>query len=126
MTPELPKASQELLEAFLQHLRVDRGVSLRTLINYGIDLVRFLQFLAKSSKDPLKVTREDLTDYLWHRKSEGVHPSSIGRYLASLRAFYRFLLAEEKVKTDCSALLRGPRKTERLPRYLTVNEVSRL
>jgi len=118
--------SQDLLESFLQHLRVDRGVSARTLVNYRIDLVCFLEYLAKSSKDPLKISREDLTEYLWHRKSAGMQPASIGRYMATLRAFYRFLVAEEKITADPAALLRSPRKAERLPRYLTIEEVSRL
>jgi integrase/recombinase XerD len=122
----LPKASEALLEAFLQHLRVDRGVSTRTLINYRIDVVCFLEYLAASSKDPLMISREDLTEYFWHRKSAGMQPSSIGRYMATLRAFYRFLLAEEKTTVDPAALLRSPRKAERLPRYLTIDEVSRL
>ena len=122
----LPKAHEELLDAFLQHLRVDRGVSSRTLINYRIDLACFLKYLAKSSKDPLKISREELTEYLWFRKSAGMQPASIGRYMATLRAFYRFLLAEEKISTDPASLLSSPRKAERLPRYLTVEEVSRL
>jgi len=126
MTTEPPKASRELLEAYLQHLRVDRGVSSRTLINYRIDLVRYLGYLAVSSKDPLQVSREDLTEYLWHRKSQNVQPSSIARYMASLRSFYLFLLAEEKIAANPSTLLRSPKKPDRLPRYLTVDEVSRL
>jgi len=124
--PVLPKASEELLEAFLRHLRVDRGVSVRTLINYRIDLVHFLKYLADVSKDPNRLSREDLTEYLWHRKSAGMQPSSIGRYMATLRAFYRFLLSEEKMEKDPAALLHSPRKAERLPRYLTVEEISRL
>jgi integrase/recombinase XerD len=101
-------------------------VSRRTLINYRIDLVHFLEYLAKSSKDPLTLARVDLTEYLWHRKSLGLQPSSIGRYMATLRAFYRFLQAEEKIPADPAALLHSPRKAERLPRYLSVEEVSRL
>ena len=116
----------DILEAFLQHLRVDRGVSPRTLVNYRIDLLRYLQYLAQASKDPLSVTREDLTAYLWHRKSAGVQAASIARYMASLRAFYRFLLADERLVADPATLLRSPRKAEKLPRYLTVGEVSRL
>jgi integrase/recombinase XerD len=126
MTVDLPKASQELLEAYLQHLRVDRGVSPRTLTNYRIDLVAYLAYLAAVNKNPLTINREDLTEYLWHRKSQNVQASSIARYMASLRAFYRFLLAEEIIPSDPSTLLRSPRKAERLPRYLTVDEVSRL
>jgi integrase/recombinase XerD len=126
MTTELPEASRLLLEAFLQHLRVDRGVSPKTLVNYKVDLLHYLHYLSKSSKDPLKITREDLTEYLWHRKSSGIQPASIARYMASLRSFYRFLLMEETITADPATLLRGPHKAERLPRYLTVEEVSRL
>lgn len=107
-------------------MRVDRGVSARTLVNYRIDVVCFLEYLTASSKDPLKLSRQDLTEYFWHRKSAGMQPSSIGRYMATLRTFYRFLLAEEKIPADPSALLRSPRIPERLPRYLTIDEVSRL
>jgi integrase/recombinase XerD len=126
MTAELGAASQKLLDGFLQHLRVDRGVSPRTLINYRIDLVSYLRYLSSVSKDPLKVTREDITNYLWQRKSGGVQASSVARYMASLRSFYRFLQAEESIGSDPSVLLRGPRKTERLPRYLSIDEISRL
>jgi integrase/recombinase XerD len=82
--------------------------------------------MAALSKNPITATREDLTDYLWKRKSEGVKASSLGRYIASLRAYYRFLLAEELITKDPAAFLQTPRKPERLPRYLSIEEVSRL
>lgn len=126
MTPELPPESLALFDAFLQHLRVDRGVSPRTLVNYRIDLQSYLQFLRSKSISPLRVTRDQLTDYLWHRKSQGAQATSIARYMASLRTFYRFLLGEEKITQDPASLLRGPRKPQRLPRYLTTEEVARL
>ncbi len=126
MTPELPKESTELLDAFLQHLRVDRGVSLRTLVNYRLDIISYLHYLSEHGKTSTSVTREDLTEYLWFRKSAGVQPASIARYMASLRTFYKFLLADERTSSDPASLLRSPRKAERLPRYLTIDEVSRL
>lgn len=126
MSGALTTKAPDHLELFLRHLRVDRGVSPRTLINYRADLKRFLEAMAKIPKDPLAATREDLTDYLWQRKSQGMEASSLGRYIASLRAFYRFLLAEELITKDPAAFLQTPRKAERLPRYLSVEEVSRL
>jgi len=114
------------LQSFLRHLRVERGVSPRTEINYRADLETYLLALAKLSKDPLTVTRDDITDYLWQRKSQGMQPSSLARYIASLRSFYRFLIAEELLQKDPAALLQSPRKPARLPRYLSIEEVSRL
>jgi integrase/recombinase XerD len=115
-----------LLETFLRHLRVERGLSPRTLISYKADLKAFFQSLEKKALDPLKVVAEDLTDYLWQQKSKGIQPTTLSRYMASLRAFYRFLLADGLISKDPTAFLQSPRKPERLPRYLTVEEVSRL
>lgn len=126
MAEELKVVGSDHLESFLRHLRVDRGVSPRTLLNYQADLLNYLRFLGKSSKDPLHANRDDITDYLWQRKSLGLAATSLARYMASLRAFYRFLIGEELIAKDPAALLQSPRKPERLPRYLTVDEVSRL
>lgn len=126
MAEELPIAGFNHLESFLRHLRVDRGVANRTLINYRVDIRSYLQHLGKAGKDPLEASRDDITDYLWQRKSKGMSAASIGRYMASLRAFYRFLISEELIKKDPASLLQSPRKPERLPRYLSVDEVSKL
>jgi integrase/recombinase XerD len=126
MTEASPVSGSDHLESFLRHLRVERGVSPRTLISYKADLNAYLLACHRAGRDPLKAVRDDLTDYLWQRKAAGVQPTSLARYIASLRAFYRFLVSEEKVSKDPAALLQTPRKPERLPRYLTVDEVSRL
>jgi integrase/recombinase XerD len=105
---------------------VERGVSPRTLISYKTDLTAYLQFLQERQKDLFGITHEDLTDYLWSRKSKGIQASSLARYIASLRSFYRFLVAESLIEKDPTAFLQSPRKPERLPRYLSVDEVSQL
>jgi len=124
---EAPAAAPDpQLASFLRHLRVERGLSPRTLVSYRSDLQAYLQKLAQASKGPLEATRDDITEYLWHKKSLGVQASSLARYIASLRAFYRFLVSEELIVKDPAALLQTPRKPERLPRYLSIEEVSRL
>jgi integrase/recombinase XerD len=96
------------------------------LKSYQSDLTAFLAYLARLHKDPLRVSHDDLTEYLWERKSKDVKPSSLARYIASLRAFYRFLSAEGLIRRDPAALLQTPRQPGRLPRSLSVEEVSRL
>jgi len=119
-------SSQELLDSYLRFLRVERGLALRTLSSYRQDLESYLAHLQSKSINPLTVTRDELTDYLWSKKSKGEQATSVARYIASLRSFYRFLLAEEKIKKDPAALLQTPRLPERLPRYLTIEEMTRL
>jgi integrase/recombinase XerD len=116
-----------LLDDFLTHLRVDRGVSSRTLVNYRLDMESYLAFMAENHLDPLTATRKELMAYLWERKDkDSSEPASLARYVASLRAFYRFLALEDKITRDPAALLTSPRKPERLPKALTVDEVSAL
>jgi integrase/recombinase XerD len=115
-----------LLDVFLRHLRVERGVSPRTLISYRTDLRQYLAALELIKKDPLRIKHDDLTDYLWTRKAQGIQASSLARYIASLRCFYRFLLADGRIDKDPTCFLQSPRKPERLPRYLSVDEITRL
>jgi len=126
MAQATPQAASELLDTYLRYLRVDRALSPKTVKSYRQDLLAFLAYLKEKRLDPLEVKRGDLTDYLWHRKSKGEQAASVARYIASLRSFYRFLVGEERLAKDPTALLESPRLTERLPRYLTLDETSRL
>jgi integrase/recombinase XerD len=119
-------APSEALDPFLRHLRVERHLAPRSVLSYETDLKNYLRALAQSGKDSLKATHEDITDYLWQRKAQGMQPSSLARHIASLRAYYRFLSAEGLIQKDPAAFIQTPRQPERLPRYLNVDEVSRL
>ena len=118
--------SAELLDSFLTHLRVERGVSPRTWVSYRHDIEAYLAWSRKDGKNPLHASRQTFSDYLWQLKAGGKEATSLARYIASLRAFYRFLLLEEKITKDPAALLTTPKKNERLPVYLTINEISSL
>ncbi len=126
MGAQIGESNRDLLDSYLRFLRVERGLALRTLSSYSQDLASYLLYLKRLSKDPLTVSRDDLAEYLWHKKSKGEQATSVARYIASLRSFYRFLLAENMIKKDPAALLQTPRLPERLPRYLTIQEITRL
>jgi integrase/recombinase XerD len=126
MTADTTDAHAELLQPYLRYLRVDRGLSSNTVENYEADLRVYFIYLKGQGLNPLRVQKDDLTDYLWHRKSSGEQASSVARYIASLRSFYRFLCSENLIPKDPTALLQSPRKPERLPRYLSTEEVNRL
>lgn len=96
-------------------------------MNYRLDIERYLAHLDAATLDALTVSRKALMNYLWERKEkDNAGPASLARYVASLRAFYRYLMMEEKITRDPAALLTSPRKPERLPKSLTVAEVSAL
>ncbi len=67
-----------------------------------------------------------MESYLWGLKSKGLKPSSLYRKMEALKSFYRFQLAEERMREDPTRLLKSPRLGERLPKVLGVAEAAAL
>lgn len=117
----------ELLDAYLQHLRVERGLSRNTLEAYGKDLNEFVQWLEEGPRcSILEAREEELADYFLRKRQGGLSPRSLARKASSLRGLYRFLQKEERIGHDPTRLLEVPRGGSALPRDLTLEEVDRL
>ncbi len=122
----LSPGDQALLEAFLDLLWLERGLSPATLAAYRSDLVGLGRWLAGRGRGLLQAGREDLLAYLAHRMAQGSRPRSAARLLSSLRAFYRLQLREGRLRADPTALLEGPRLGRPLPGTLSEAEVEAL
>ncbi len=128
----------ELLSAFLDHLRLEKGHSPRTVEGYGRDVRAFLTGVvaaghadAADSRAPWGRLAEDrsvLRGHLASLRNRGLEPATIDRKLASVRAFYRFLVLEGVLSTLPEQLGRGigggRRRT--LPKQLPEEVVERL
>ncbi len=130
---ELPTVAGDVsltraVDAYLDHLRVERGLSPATIAAYGADLRAFgrdagpgwasgpdaaLRHLAGSSRRGSAAT-------------PGLSPTSLRRRAAVIRGFYRFAYGDGLIEVDVAALLDLPRQTRLLPETLTVAEVERL
>lgn len=114
-----------LLSEYVKHLSLERGLSLNTCRSYASDLSAYIASL--NGRDPLKVSSEDLTDYLWELKSKKkLSPRSIFRAMEALRSFYKYQAAEERIADDPTRNFKGPHLPERLPVYLSYQEVDSL
>ena len=117
-----------LLERFTTHLSVERNVSPHTLDAYRRDLIGFQAFLRDDLKwsehDAALLRRVDqivLRRYLalLHRRCRR---STIGRKLAALRSFFRFLVREGVLEINPGELVGTPRAEKYLPKTLSVDE----
>lgn len=107
------------LDAFLDHLRAERGASPRTVEAYGRDLARWVTFAASRGADELTAMNADLLGaHLEALHADGLSPRSSARHLSALRALCRFLLREQALLEDPTRLLQRPRVGRRLPRVL--------
>jgi integrase/recombinase XerC len=110
----------EALRAFDLHLRAERNLSPHTRRAYLGD-VRALAAALGPGADPARVGLADVRGFLarLHRSCE---PSTRGRKLAALRAFFAFLVREGHSRLDPTAGIPGPRQAPRLPRPLPVDD----
>jgi len=117
---------------FLEFLRYNRNLSPHTLRAYDTDLSQFLTHLA--ARDGVKpsevaVARFDadgVRGFLAELHERGNSRASAGRRLAALRTFARYLLREELMADDPTALVGAPRKDQTLPAHLATDEVNQL
>ncbi|OZG67426.1 site-specific tyrosine recombinase XerD [Bifidobacterium eulemuris] len=116
-----------LLEQFLAHIDVERGLAPSTVKAYESDLGKYLDWLGSQGIDDLsRITRHDVERYVASLDDAGESARSKARRLASVHEFHKFALNQHVVSDDVSAAVKAPKGASTLPDVLTVDEVSRL
>jgi integrase/recombinase XerD len=111
------------LASWLDHLRVERGLSENTLLAYERDL-RALQAHAEArGRSLVDLDQGDLADFIGSLRDKGLGARSQARHLFAARAFYRFAVREALASRDPTENLRPPKAFRGLPRYLTPAQV---
>ena len=115
------------LESFRDFLALESGHSANTVEAYLRDLRRMGDFaVSRGIRDPARLTRVQLREFVFLLKDLGLSPSSIRRSVSAIRTYYGFLLGEGRVKDDPSDRLESPRRGRVLPETLSVSEVEAL
>ena len=117
---------QPSLRGFKAYLKLERSLSANTIEAYLHDVDKLMQFFLSRSedKDPAKVTRTDLKNFLIWVNELGMIPHTQARVLSGLKAFFKFLVLENKMEVDPSALLESPKMTRKLPDTLNILEIN--
>jgi integrase/recombinase XerD len=117
-----------LLKQFESYLKLEKSLSLNSIDAYVHDVVKLRQFLEISNKEPnpAKLTYSDLSDFLEFLSELGMSPHSQARIISGIKGFYKFLMIEEMITTDPSALLESPKLGRKLPDTLSFPEIETL
>jgi len=118
--------TEPLLDRFLEHLVVERGLAQNTLDAYRRDLTRYAAYLRGRKQAVTALDRTAIPRYLLALREAGLNPRSVARHLSAIRQFHRFLVREGIVTEDPTAHLESPRPWRRLPGVLSRAEVERL
>lgn len=121
--------SESHIDAFLAHLEHGRMVSPHTVRSYANDIRGFVEFLGLRGDPgsfPENVDRTVLRAYLVALTEEGYSKRSIARKLSAVRSLFKHLVRRGVLKANPAAGVRSPSLDRPLPRFLEIEEVSRL
>lgn len=107
-----------LVDAFLTHLRVERGVSPATVRAYASDLAAYLDWTERAAVDPTHATHRQLRRYLAELDAAHYSRRTVARRLSSLRSFFGFLVERGFVESDPASILVTPKLPARLPKVV--------
>lgn len=125
MEHENNNPANELIDQFINHLRIERGLSDNTINSYSRDLIRFVKYLDQKKISPLEVRREDIGNYLGSLRKD-LSARSIARSLSAIKMFFKFLISEGRLKDSPARLLESIKLPTRLPEILSREEVDLL
>jgi len=115
------------IDAYLDHLRVERGLTKNTLEAYSRDLGELARHVSDEvAEDPRRIDGGVVLDFVVSASRRGKSARSSARQLSALRGFFRFLVRERAIETDPTELVDRPRLARKLPRVLTHEDVERL
>ena len=116
------------IQQFLTYLQIERDVSPHTLAAYRSDLAQLLAFAVLDKGDG--VSAQDFDHLLLRRYLAGLSKdtkkSSIGRKLAAIRSFFRFLLRRGVIARNPAELIATPKKEQLLPFHLDIDQATSL
>ena len=112
---------------FIEYLHEKKNVSHNTEISYQRDLKKLEEYLYGCGIEKLENVREtDLQRYISERKKENYASATVSRNIASIRAFFQYLLRVGIIKEDPSENLKPPKVERKIPQILSVQEVDSL
>lgn len=114
------------LDAFIDNLWLEKGLSDNTLSAYRSDLSKFCEFLLPDGTVLDSIGLQDIQAYLAHRYDGGLSERSTARFLSSLRAYCGFLIRNQVRDDDPVILLQNPKLGRPLPKTLSESQVEAL
>ena len=113
-----------MVDFFLSYLQNERRLSPHTVLGYKTDLLQLSDFLTGK---PLESAQPDeLRSWVVSLSESGLENTSINRKIASLRAFYKFLVRRKKISKDPSDLLKSLKTPKKLPAFLEEKSTANL
>ena len=112
------------LNEFKMYLQINRHLSINSINSYAMDLEKYFDFLKKKYNvtNVLSVDQDMVKKYIQSLKKGGFESSSISRKISAIKAFHKYQSNELEIE-DVAQNIKKPKKEEKLPTILTVEEI---
>ncbi len=119
---------ENLVDAYIRHLTIERGVAKNTIAAYRRDLRRYVEYLEERELARIdQITELDVQDFATRLVTiHGLAATSVARVLAGVRGLHKYWLLENLTKADPAAAVKPPKAPRRLPKAITVAQVESL
>ncbi|TKB98428.1 site-specific tyrosine recombinase XerD [Pedobacter cryotolerans] len=119
---------QSYLKGFKDYLKLERSLSKHSIDAYLNDVDKLIQFfLATDQEISLnKITLKNLREFITWLNEIGMQSNTQARVISGLKAFFMYLMQEEIIEEDPTALLEAPKLTRKLPDTLNIDEINKL
>jgi integrase/recombinase XerD len=118
--------NRDLVKEYLSYLKVEKGLASNSLESYARDLAKLNAWADKNGFDLVKLTRQDLREWLIDLGQTKLSENSKRRMISAMRGFYKFLMIDGHIKTNPSDNLDSPQKGLYIPRFLNQQEINML
>jgi len=116
----------KLVDEFLDYIIVERGLSKNTIKAYSADLSKFVGYLDFLNLSLGKIKRRDIESFILYLKDKKLKPSSIYRMIATIKSFYKYLIAHGHLNKNPIKIVQFPKLWKKLPEVLSLSEVENL
>ncbi|MEL7657409.1 MAG: site-specific tyrosine recombinase XerD [Bacillota bacterium] len=114
------------LNDFINYLSSEKKMAKNSLEAYKRDVLEFAGMINEKDLSLNDVSNTEVVAYLLRLKNEGKSAATVNRKIASLRAFYNYMLAQKQMQLNPTANIKSPKIERKSIEYLTIEEIDNL
>ena len=119
-------SDRQILDAFIDNIWIEKGLSQNTLDSYRSDLEQFSTWLEKNNLSYIKTSKKEILSYLSFLFQKGLGSKTVARKLSSLKSFFRYLVFKSIIQNDPSSEVETPKLLKSIPKSISEKEVEAL
>lgn len=114
------------IKGFKSYLQIERSLSDNSVQAYIRDIKKFASYAIPLNLNELKITRENISDFLAELKGNNISARSQARIISGIKAYYKYLIMEDYIKFNPTELIESPKIGLKLPDTLSLIEIDKL